>query len=1140
MPSDNFSRPTGGRKKLKRKPAAKPAPAKPSPPPRTDVQSSGSDYGTRKAKAYKKTPEYKRTVRVVRKREQAKRALKPGRVNLDEVQTAGFGGALDSVAGKISGVVDEVAPKFARGVLAFGTLGASELPIIGKGHRKIVGNAAKDIVNLPVQTVPSVYHLGERVVEGKVDEAAEMLIQPYKDLVKDPGKAFTEHPINNALLVAGPVRGTTRATGAVMRKVPGPTRRLASTKRASRTLPGTSLRETRSYSPDPVVKAGQVAREKVKLRKARKLRKQADRVEEQSVEQAAELRAKADRTDPTRIKPTEIRRRVDERVAVNEDVRRANRTETVNETRKLLRPARGGGASLNVIAQNIVRADKADIAAYVRELEAEFPSLGKAGQRANLKLRQELQQVIKDKHWDAGEVEVAVRKYAEANRGLQDDLVRLKVLAPEQADSRLVPYAVRRMGAETIAEWEPGARNPTRRLVRPGPDFAKFKAAEKRLERARQEYTEARGEPDGNVVRAALELDNAKADLATARKNAYRDLSKAEVREHMRANNVSEPAWVSQAPNARGGRNFYVSSDRAPSIGNLRRTGEATRKGTFDADPETLVEANARAQGLRDAASGFRKFIGEFAATNERGKVRTYNSHGKAAEAARELSATNGVALRPVRINPWAGSREQLQKLLDDIDDESAQSHGAIVDAITDAAKGNDGPGPWALIPEVAADQLAKHMRILDSSTAGKVGQIINNAFRQTVLAMSPKWLFGNPAEASVRAAVAGAGPRSHMTASRVLKRAEQIDPEKAKELRARTVGGGHFSMAERQRTHRDASQFQGTSLEGVARGLGAFWRSPGPKQLADFWHGYTQFVFRTLNGNTESQFQVALLGKELRRSPLMDGHTFKLSEKAIDQAARRLLNTDEQVAFGRAVDRMYGKYGKFGPNERRMIALYTPFIAWSLNAVRFVYSVLPRDHPVITSLISSAELATEEWRKERGLDLFMKEAVPSFLQGSIPGKDGSHLRLSRYTPFGAFADPGATFGDAVLPQFSGVLAALKDGEDWKGDKLQVDGRDANVLERIGFAAQYFVEATIPALNQGLTIAQGEGPLTDRLRKQYDPLRYTPGSKGKLTKVSGREAELLRREAEALSGGGPSEREMELLRREAELLKGGD
>jgi hypothetical protein len=50
----------------------------------------------------------------------------------------------------------------------------------------------------------------------------------------------------------------------------------------------------------------------------------------------------------------------------------------------------------------------------------------------------------------------------------------------------------------------------------------------------------------------------------------------------------------------------------------------------------------------------------------------------------------------------------------------------------------------------------------------------------------------------------------------------------------------------------------------------------------------------------------------------------------------------------------MYGKYGKFSPDMRKAVALYTPFAAWSLNAMTFVVKTLPRDHPVALAVTAA------------------------------------------------------------------------------------------------------------------------------------------------------------------------------------------
>jgi hypothetical protein len=207
-------------------------------------------------------------------------------------------------------------------------------------------------------------------------------------------------------------------------------------------------------------------------------------------------------------------------------------------------------------------------------------------------------------------------------------------------------------------------------------------------------------------------------------------------------------------------------------------------------------------------------------------------------------------------------------------------------------------------------------MRVVGPGAMGKTGQLINSSFRKTVLSTSPKWLLGNVTEAALRSALAKAGPRSYLTGKKVMARLKELDPEAAKEASVRTTGGGHYSMAQRQ-PRRDHTQFEDTKLEGLAKNLGAFWQAPGPKQAAGIWHGWTDFVFNR-QPPIESKFQTAMLGKAIRDSNLMDGQTLKLSKAAIDQAARGLRNTNEQVAFGRAVDRMYGKYNKFSPEGRQ------------------------------------------------------------------------------------------------------------------------------------------------------------------------------------------------------------------------------
>lgn len=887
----------------------------------------------------------------------------------------------------------------------------------------LLTNAAKDTLNLPAEAVSSAYFLGSKAAQGDVTGVASALAQPYLDAFSSPKafvRAFEAHPVNTVLLALGPKAATGRGAGALMRHIPS-TRRAASTSRAPITVPGTNIVELRSYSPDVITKARQVAAERLRERSAGRLERKAAAV---GGDRALELRSKAAqrRYGSRRSMAGIVQRRVDERVDANETLRRAARADTVKAaTRVVGRVARRDRPVLSLVAQGVIAPTTRDLRAYRRELAGVDRSKLSRSQLAQHRDTVKRIDRALEHGVDWRRIGEAADAYRAVRQPLEGELTGARIVDPAQAERRrLLPYAVRNMGAE-------------RRMV------------------------------DGR------EVFGIKARVAGQER--FVPLTNDMIRAHMRMHGVREPVFVTQAPGRRGARNFYRNQQQAANAGSVAFTGEATRKGTFDIHPETLVEAAANAQSLVSQQKGFTALIRELGA-----REGTFKSRTDAEAAARNLMLDkNGDpipgALRmvPVRLNPFSGSRAQLEHLLREADLD-AGGRQKINDALDSALQGADGPGPWGLIPEVAAKRMREHLQV-GSSSAGQIAQVVNQTFRRTVLATSPSWLFGNVAESGLRAAVAGAGPMSWITAHRTIGALRLMDPEAALELEARAMGGAHISMAERQKIRRAAEDFENTRVEPVARALGAFWRAPGPRQAARLWGAWTNLMFSQVNRRMERQFQKAMLGKAIRQSSVMEGRLRKNGEQAIMDAARGLRNTPSQVALARQVDRMYGRYSKFSPGERRLLANYTPFLAWSLSAVNFIYRVLPKDHPVLVSLLASANQASEEWRKEQGLDLFADSPLPGFLQGSIPLPDGRHLRVSRYTPFGAFGSPADTIESLVLPQTQGVLAALR-GEDWKGKKLRVEGRELNDLDKARFAAQAFLESTVPGLSRGKTIAK--------------------------------------------------------------------
>jgi len=396
--------------------------------------------------------------------------------------------------------------------------------------------------------------------------------------------------------------------------------------------------------------------------------------------------------------------------------------------------------------------------------------------------------------------------------------------------------------------------------------------------------------------------------------------------------------------------------------------------------------------------------------------------------------------------------------------------------AIEDAIKGKGEEGPWALIPEAAAKRIQKHLGLMGRTEFEQAAAAGSSLFRKTVLSTSPTWLWGNVAEASLRSTIAGAGPIPYVSPAfyrgrRVFKELVAENPELAQEIAHRVAGGGHMSTAEKMQIFRSAEQFTGSSLEGVAKKMARAARAPGARNVAGAWHAYTSHVFR-FNSMLERHFQTAMFGKALKK----EGY------KAVEDAVNGLKGTESQVKFGRMVDDMYGKYAKWSPSTRYVINTYTPFISWWLAAVKFVGYTLPKDHPVTTGVLATANLATEEWRKEQKITLPQLGIKQGFLAGSLPGKGGTHTNIARYSPFGAFTNPTDVV-HTVLPQLSTFMAAGV-GEDWKGHELK------SVKEGVNTFANELAGAYIPGWQRKEAIKK-YGPVQSV--NPYRPIK--PGKK---------------------------------------------
>jgi hypothetical protein len=549
------------------------------------------------------------------------------------------------------------------------------------------------------------------------------------------------------------------------------------------------------------------------------------------------------------------------------------------------------------------------------------------------------------------------------------------------------------------------------------------------------------------------------------------------------------PAFLSQKPRGLGRSAFYVAGDKAPAINGGRRSGRATAEGGFDATPETLEAQEARTHSVVAAFDAYKRFLGSLA-HHEEGKAdpAQRETFKEADQLALDLSKKDGREWVPIRANPLGASKEQLAAMLRGEGDKSVNQTLA-------RAKDQGEDGPWVVVPKSAASQMSRHMSKMDPGDLARLAQMGTTQFRRTVLALSPTWFAGNVGEASLRSALSQVGPRSYITGLRARRDAPKLSVEgltpaqvaaRAELGAARTIGSGRTALVNRARMHRDATQFE----EGVTRDVGEKLHTImqaevkgvplPPKAIAAAWDGLTHLSMDLINKTVENQFQTAMLGKAIRNQrsgsgkrvaavrpkALMTARGRALSEQAAREQAEGLVNESTAAALGREIDRMYGKYSKMSPQMRSLVANYTPFIAWTINAARFVFT-LPNSHPVFTALAATLERQSEEWRKEHGLDMFMGDGkVPLWLQGSIPDGEGGHYRApTRYAPFSLGVDPGGTIAQNVLPQANGVLMALR-GLDWKGDPLKdADGKELEGPATYPAALSALADSMVPGLS---------------------------------------------------------------------------
>jgi hypothetical protein len=847
-----------------------------------------------------------------------------------------------------------------------------------------------------------------------------------------------------------------------------------------------------------------------------------------------------------------------------------------------------------LVAQGIVDATPEALTGYLRQLEDQHTVLRASKElrplaRQNERLQAEIRGVLEGRA-SFDQVKAHADRYTKLAASKTAGLVERGIMSEKGAErAALIPAVVQRVpGVEFNTDLQThvlrtgGPRPPRELMVQDRVALQReLHVHDQRIEAVQAEVAadERVGHPNPHL-RSELNTLKAERDVvanAIAEKEGrnVRELSNEDMKRLLAEHGYrGTPGFVTQAPKGIGNRAFNLSYFPAKTLVSRRRTGEATRTGSYSAHPELARETLARAQALTDAHDNFVAFVREFGVkvgsrrpfgsvpTEElrqrlvnlrqmvqqgereieslrsnpealakaesnvalfreslragqselRARQEGHTQHDRVAPArgsyrqmealAQKLHDEHGIDYQPVRLKPQYASESQLQDVLTRAEQDRAHAPDEAVvvnDAIERALKDRGGEGDYTLLPQAAVSRKLEHLRA--SSVAPRTYAALNQFFRRAVLTTSTKWAAGNIVEGVLRLALVRAHPGDAVFALRAFQRLSELGdtPEEiAQNTRLAAEGrqstqAGQFGMAKRSHVHTPLDPYYPGAPK-ILRALGRLASGKGnpARAVPALWHAWTSSVLGGMS-QIEGFMNLALAGKYMR-TRIVDPGILKTGEKAIEQAARGMRDTAEQRAMADYVQRAYGKYEGFSPEMRKWFVLYTPFAAWMVNSVKFVTSVLPKDHPLVTALLASTNTATEEWRKKHGLDIRVfgygggPKPLPDFLQGTIPVSGGRHQPFpTRYTPFSFWANLGST-GNAFIPVFSGALAGMQ-GLDWKGQQLRgSDGKPLDIGQKTAFAALQLALSTVPVAGPLYQVFQRKGDVLSSLNRQFNPV----------------------------------------------------
>jgi hypothetical protein len=864
--------------------------------------------------------------------------------------------------------------------------------ITPSGVFKIAKNAASDIWNLPLGTVESTYGLGKQGVEGlsalgsgnvsgflsHEGNAVKSVVDPFVQLAEHPVRTFQQHPVDTLLMFSGAKSLLGKSLGGLARMAPSDAARAAASTVREPLHIGTVAGE-----PSPIVESRAYSRDLIN----------------KAFQTAHERTLRARGRNPNVAGPAprmlprslayalntgveaKLQRVADEMTSNRQAMGRQDRVRVLHELHKQA-PKGAGRHIVSHVLQGVIRTPETaaeDITKEINRLKAARTGKRTAGEIMNRRQVKALDQALKEPGAVRSAFNAAEKIRPQINA--QDvALLHHGLLDPEQAmRSKLFPYAMAHMGAKFDHQL-------------------------------------------GELVNA----DGSK-------------LSTQTILDHLKRNEVPDPAYVGHFPGKVSPARFYSTYRLARGSLKAKRTGEAFRSGAYDHTFEGLAGQVASRAEQVTKASLHDKVVNRLGIAPSPTQMRQLLQHaGVSEKQIRKAMASGLFTPNEARIIAHAVRHDDLgneipgalhltpisaapHSVLDqvanlqhprELGNVSQVELQGLAHAITDAAKRTDGQRNVTLVPTVAAHRFADQFARTDTVLRG-VGRATQQ-FRRTVLPYSTHWMAQIGAEAGLRALLGGVlDPRGLVEGRRLWSNLKGTEAGRSalQEMVNATFYNKHDPLA-----------IHNPNAGRLVSGMRAF---PPTRLLIAAHNRYANTVGHAM-GALERNARLMGLGHFAHQEAQAFGHSWRdavlLQGKTMEQLATRLKTDPALVArLGRQIDDVFGKYNKFTPVQRMMVQSFMPFLPWYLNAAKYVLYNLPAHHPVSAALLASL-------RQTLNQDIADGKKAPLSVWAAQD--------LARISPFGIFRPPSTTpstgaflegqdITGAVLPQAESALYNL-------------------------------------------------------------------------------------------------------------------